>query len=127
MTTKIVEMEYNRWLDKYQNAGNVGALSYMGQSWPTLNADGMLSLFETGNRYSYYDNPEFTSLIREARTTTDQAKRLALYKKATENFCADPAHIVLFDQPTTYAEFESVFYWHVRPDDWFRATDVKAK
>jgi peptide/nickel transport system substrate-binding protein len=123
VTTTIVEMEYGRWLDKYQNAGNVAALSYLGQSWPTLNADGMLSLFETGNRYSYYENADFTNAIRAARATNDQAKRIALYKQATESFCADPAHIMLFDQPTTYAESKRI-NWHVRSDDWFRAVDV---
>ncbi|WP_210484849.1 ABC transporter substrate-binding protein [Microvirga antarctica] len=122
--TNLVEMEYGRWIDKFQNAGNVGSLSYLGQSWPTLNADGMLSLFETGNRYSYYENADFTRLIREARSTTDEKKRVEIYKKATESFCADPAHIVLFNQPTTYA-FADRVKWTVRSDDWFRAVDVQ--
>lgn len=123
VTTNIVEMEYGRWLDKYQNAGQMADMSYIGQSWPTLNADGMLGLFEPGNIYSYYDNEEFGALIREARSITDNARRIELYKQATASFCDHPAHIVLFDQPTTFALSDRIS-WAARPDDWFRAWDV---
>ena len=123
VNTNIVEMEYGRWLDKYQNAGQMGDLSYIGQSWPTLTADGMLGLLEPGNIYAYYDNEEFGNLIREARSLTDNDQRLALYKKATESFCASPAHLVLFDQPTTYALRDRI-KWQARADDIFRAMDI---
>jgi peptide/nickel transport system substrate-binding protein len=124
--TKIVEMEFGRWIDKYRNAGNMGQMSYIGQAWPTLDADGMLSLFEPGNGYAYYDNAEFGKLVAEARATTDRAKRLALYKKATDVMCNDPPHIHLFVQPYTFG-ISNRITWSKRGDDWVRAYDMRPK
>jgi peptide/nickel transport system substrate-binding protein len=122
----LTELEFGRWIDKYRNAGNMGQMSYIGQAWPTLDADGMLSLFEPGNPYAYYDNAEFGKLVAAARATTDRSKRLELYKKATEVMCNDPPHIHLFVQPYTYG-ISNRITWSKRGDDWVRAYDMRPK
>jgi peptide/nickel transport system substrate-binding protein len=123
---KLVEMEFGRWIDKYRNAGNMGQMSYIAQAWPTLDADGMLSLFEPGNGYAYYENAEFGKLVAQARSTTDHGKRLALYRQATQVMCNDPPQIFLFAQPYTFAHSNRIS-WQRRGDDWIRAYDMAAK
>src|SRR5581483_1268835 len=66
---KIIEIEFGRFMDKFINAQNLAQMGYLGMSWPTLDADGLLSLFEPGNPYSYYENQDFKRLIVEARST----------------------------------------------------------
>jgi len=123
---KLTELEFGRWIDKYVNAGNMAQMSYIGQAWPTLDADGLLTLFEAGNRYAYYENQDFARLIREARATTNQQRRLDLYRRATETMCQDPPNIFLFAQPQTYAYSPRV-RWQARGDDWMRAWDLSPR
>jgi peptide/nickel transport system substrate-binding protein len=123
---KLVEMEFGRWIDKYRNAGNMGQMSYIAQAWPTLDADGMLGLFEPGNGYAYYENADFGKLVAQARSTTDRGKRLELYKQATQVMCNDPPHIFLFAQPYTFAHSNRIT-WQRRGDDWVRAYDMQPK
>lgn len=119
----IIEMEFGAWLDKYRNAGDLGDMSYLGQAWPTLDADGLLTLFEPGNAFAYYENEQFGELIREARSITDRDQRQDLYRQATQVMCEDPPHVPMFFQPTTYAISNDI-EWQVRPDDWVRAFDM---
>lgn len=123
---KLTELEFGRWIDKYRNAGNMAQMSYIAQAWPTLDADGLLSLFEPGNPYAYYDDADFGRAVVAARTTTDRARRQALYKKATELMCNDPPHLHLFVQPYTYGLSNRVT-WSKRGDDWVRAYDMSPK
>lgn len=121
--TKIVEMQFGPWLSKYREAGDLGQMSYIGQAWPTLDADGLLSLFEKGNKYAYWPDDDFKALIQEARTTTDNERRGALYKKATELMCDEAPALFLFNQPNTYA-VRSTINWSWRPDGWIRAFEM---
>ena len=61
---KIVELEFGRFMDKYVNGQNMAQMGYIGMSWPTLDADGLLSLLEPGNPYAYYENQDFKKLLR---------------------------------------------------------------
>lgn len=122
----IVEMEFGAWLDKYRNAGDLGDMAYLGQAWPTLDADGLLTLFEPGNGYAYYENERFAELVQEARSITDRDRRMELYHEASAVMCADPPHVPMFFQPTTYAMSNDI-EWQVRPDDWVRAFDMSPR
>lgn len=126
VTVNIHEMEFGRWLDKYRVAGDLGQMAYFGLAWPTLDADGLLSFWESTNDQAFYVNEDFDRLIREARSTTDQEKRKALYDEATELLCETPPQIFMFFQPLTYAESDRV-NWHARGDDWVRVMDMDAK
>ena len=121
---KISEMEFGRWLDKFRVARNLGDTAYSGLAWPTLDADGLLAFWETANDQAYYENATVDGLIKQARSTTDQNKRLAIYKQVTKIMCDDPPHIAMFFQPLTYGERKGVS-WQKRGDDWIRAMDVR--
>ena len=124
--TKLVEMEFGNWLNKYRKLGNLGALAYMGQGWPTLDADGFLTLFEPGNEYAYWADPQFGALIKEARATVNPAKRQALYKQATDAMCREAPVAFLWAQPFTYV-LSNRIEWKPRGDEWIRATDMRLR
>lgn len=124
VTVNIVEMQFGPWLKKYREAGNLGDMSYIGQAWPTLDADGLLTLYEAGNKYAYWPNEEFAGIIREARSTTDQDRRRELYHEATELMCDEAPVIFLFNQPETYA-IDDRIDWDFRSDSWIRAMDMR--
>lgn len=124
--TKLVEMEFGSWLNKYRKLGNLGTLAYMGQGWPTLDADGFLTLFEPGNEYAYWADPQFGALIKEARATVDPAKRQALYKQATDTMCREAPVAFLWAQPFTYV-LSNRIDWKPRGDEWIRATDMRLR
>src|SRR3546814_19349570 len=82
-------MEFGRWLNKYRVEGNLGDMAYFGLAWPTLDADGLLSFWESTNDQAFYNNPKVDELLQEARSTVAQEKRLALYKEVTEIMCEE--------------------------------------
>lgn len=120
--TRIVEMEFGAWMNKYLRAANMGQMAYLSQGWPTLDADGLLTLFEAGNAYAYWNDEPFTQLLREARQTTDAERRRSLYHAATARMCEQAPVLFLFNQPVTYATSNRVT-WQARGDDWLRAWD----
>ena len=126
VTVKITEMEFGRWMDKARVQKDMGDTAYMGMAWPTLDADGLLSLWLSDGDQAYYNNPDFDKLVLEARSTVDVAKRLDLYKQATDILCEAPPYISMFFQPITYAYGPNV-EWEARGDDWVRAMDMHSK
>lgn len=80
-------------------------------------ADPMLGIQIAGNPYSYYANPEFDRIIKQARTTSNQQSRIALYKQATEILRDDPPGIFLHQQVDIYGVSKRVQGWKPRPDE----------
>jgi peptide/nickel transport system substrate-binding protein len=122
----IRELEFGAFMNKYLVGRNLADTAYFGLGWPTLDAGGLLNFWETDNPQAYWDNPEFTKLAREARSTNDTAKRSALYKKLTQSMCDAAPLIFMFFTPITYAESPDI-EWQARGDDWVRAMDVKLR
>jgi len=125
LKVKLVELEFGTWINKYVKLGNLGDMAFFGQSWGTLDAGGLLTLYESGNDYAYWKNRQFDQLLEEARRTVDPAKRVGLYGKATEVMCREAPVAFLWTQPVTYATSLRV-QWKARADEFIRATDVKA-
>ncbi len=121
---QIKEMQFGPWLTKYRKAGQLGQMAYLGQAWSTLDADGLLTLFEPGNKYAYWNDEVFGRLLKEARTTTNPQKREALYAKATQRMRDEAPVIFLFNQPITYAVSKAIV-WKARSDDWVRIFDMR--
>src|SRR5215216_2740285 len=80
-------------------------------------ADPMLSIHIAGNPYSYYANPQFEDVLKKARSTTDEAERIALYKQATQILRDDPPGIFLYQQVDIYGANKRVQNWKPRPDE----------
>jgi peptide/nickel transport system substrate-binding protein len=123
---KLQEMEFGAWMNKYLRAHDLGQMAYLTQAWPTLDADGLLTLFAPGNPYAYWDDVVFGKLLDQARTTTDPKVRDSLYAQATARMCDAAPVIFLLVQPATYGVGNRIT-WHPRGDDWVRAMDARPK
>jgi peptide/nickel transport system substrate-binding protein len=122
VNAKIHEMEFGAWAKKYAG-GDLGNMALTGQAWPTLDADGLLSLYHSSNPTSYFKNAAFDAALDTARSTTDVKARLEQYKTATKIMCEEAPAVFLFSQPLTYAHSDRI-KWQARGDDWVRAADV---
>lgn len=124
LNVKITEIEFGAFMNKQLRARDLAQLAVQGLAWPTIDADGMLTMFAPGNVYDYWDNAEFGKILDEARVTTDKEKRDALYADATQLMCDEAAAIFLYLMPATYGVSNRV-EWAARGDDWVRAFDMK--
>lgn len=120
---QITEMEFSVYMNKYLQTKELAATSLLAQAWPTIDADGLLTLFAPGNNYAYWENPDFGAALEKGRSSTDEAVRTAAYKTATEIMCDQAPAIFLYTQPATYA-FGNDVTWTPRGDDWVRAFDM---
>lgn len=126
LKVKISEMNFGTFMDKQVKAKNMAQMGYLTYSWPTMDADGIVSLFEPGNAYDYWDNQDFGKLVLAGRSSTDPAKRTEVYKQATKMMCDEAPVVFLYNQPVTYASSKKVA-WHARGDDWVLASDFDPK
>jgi peptide/nickel transport system substrate-binding protein len=124
--SRITEMPFSAYMNKYLREANMAPMMYLTLAWPTVDADGLLALFEEGNQYAYWNDTPFRNLLVSARSTHDRARRLGLYKQATERMCQQAPVIFLFPQPATYG-IRKTLDWKARPDDWVRAVDVQLR
>ncbi len=82
---------------------NAQEIFIMGAGASTADADwGLRPIFQTAptneNNYGYYSNAEFDRVIESAMRETDDARRLALYKRAQEIvYLEDPGAVWIFD------------------------------
>jgi peptide/nickel transport system substrate-binding protein len=120
---RITQMPFSVYMDKYLKQRNMAPMIYLTLAWPTLDADGILTLFEKGNPYAYWANDEFSHLLDQARATLDRTTRLRLYARATALMREEAPVLFLFPQPATYATARTVV-WRARPDDWIRAWEM---
>lgn len=120
---KITEMDFGAIMNKQLKSRDLGQMAFFTYAWPTLDADGLLTLTAPGNVYDYWNDAEFGRLLDAARSTTDKAKRQALYKDATARMCEEAPVVFLYVQPSTYGVSKRVT-WHARGDDWVRASDL---
>lgn len=126
LNVKITEIEFGAFMDKQLRARDLAQLAVQGLAWPTIDADGMLTMFAPGNVYDYWNNAEFGKILDEARITTDKEKRNALYADATKLMCDEAASLFLYLMPTSYGVSNRI-EWSARGDDWVRAFDMKIK
>lgn len=120
---KITEMEFGALMTKQLRARDLGQTAFFTYAWPTLDADGLLTLTAPGNVYDYWGDAPFGKLLDEARATTDKPKRQALYAEATKRMCEEAPVVFLYAQPLTYGASKRIA-WQARGDDWVRAEDV---
>lgn len=121
----IREIEFASWSTAY-TAGNMSQMAYMGQAWPSLDADGLLGLYHPSNAGAYWQDEIFGELIEKARATVDEEERTGYYAEATARMCEEAPVLFLFSQPLIYAVSSDV-EWQVRGDDWLRAYDIVAR
>jgi peptide/nickel transport system substrate-binding protein len=116
------EMEFGAFMNKYLRSRQLAPMNYLSLAWPTLDGDGLMSFFETGNIYAYWEDEPFTRLLRESRTTSNPEQRRRVLQQAAQRLCDEAAAVWLFAQPATYGVSNRV-EWRARGDDWVRAID----
>lgn len=121
---KINEMDFGAYMNKYLRSRTLAQTSLLSHGWPTLDADGQLTLLAPGNQYAYWDDKAFGEALQQGRSTTDKERRLAAYKTATRIMCDEAPVLFLYAQPQTYGVSKRVT-WQARGDDWVRAFDMK--
>ncbi len=126
LQVKITEMDFGMYMNKYLKSRTLAQTSLLSHAWPTLDADGELSLLAGTSPYAYYHNPEYDALLAQGRSVVDPAQRRAFYAKATQVFCDDAGVLFLYTQPATFGVSRRVT-WHARGDDWVRAWDIDLK
>lgn len=124
LNVQITELEFSVYMNKYLRSRELAPISLLAQAWPTIDADGLLTLFAPGNNYAYWNDADFGAALDEGRSSTDPAVREAAYKKATEIMCEQAPAVFLYTQPATYAYSNDVT-WTPRGDDWVRAFDMR--
>lgn len=124
LNVKITEMDFGAYMNKYLKSRTLAQTSLLTHGWPTIDADGQLTLLAPGNQYAYWDNAAFGKAVEAGRSTNDKAARLAAYKTATSIMCEEAPVLFLYAQPNTYGTSKRVV-WQPRADDWVRAYDLK--
>lgn len=123
LDVRLRQLEPSYYMDRYVKGRQLGALSLLTYAWPTLDADGLLSLLHSDSPYAYYDDPWLDRALDEARQDGDVARRQDRYRAITEHLCREAPVVPLYVQPLTYAVSNRVA-WRVRGDDWIRAMDI---
>ncbi|SFI49564.1 peptide/nickel transport system substrate-binding protein [Bosea sp. OK403] len=124
LKVKMNEMDFGAYMNKYLRSRTLAQTSLLTHGWPTLDADGQLTLLAPGNQYAYWDDAAFGKALEAGRSTMDKDKRLAAYKDATKIMCEEAPVLFLYAQPTTYGVSRRVT-WQARGDDWVRSFDMK--
>src|SRR3989440_2764186 len=106
--------------------GNMSSFVWGG--W-TLDFDNTAySLYHTGEFYNPgYSNPVMDSLLQEARSTLDQGKRLALYKRIDRMLYHDVPGVVLFQNVNLWAATTNVHNVVAPPDDRLELQNIYLK
>ncbi|QRM35145.1 ABC transporter substrate-binding protein [Microvirga sp. VF16] len=126
LNVKITEIEFGAFMNKQLKARDLAQVAIQGLAWPTIDADGMLTMFAPGNIYDYWNNKEFGALLDKGRASTDHKERTRIYAEATKMMCDQAGALFLFAQPATYGISKRIT-WNARGDDWVRAYDMKPK
>jgi peptide/nickel transport system substrate-binding protein len=119
---QIREMEFGAFMNKYLRARDLAPMGYISLAWPTLDGDGLLSFFETGNIYAYWADAPFSDLLRRSRLAATTDERRSLLQQAAARLCEESPSLWLFTQPATYGLSNRVT-WQARGDDWVLARD----
>lgn len=102
INVKLEQLEVTVWFDRYAKANYDLTSAY----WSgTIDPDNFYSTqIATGspNNYTKYSNPEVDTLIKKARSTTDEAERKTLYEQIRT--------IVWDDAPLVFAHYETINY-----------------
>ncbi|MBN6151868.1 hypothetical protein JR065_16090 [Xanthomonas sp. AmX2] len=123
LDVRLTQLDSAYYMDKYIKARKLGALSLLTHAWPTIDADGLLSLLHSDSPYAYYRDPELDRLLAEGRGTLDAVARERIYHRAEAHLCEQAPVIFLYAQPATWAASPRI-HWQPRGDDWIRAYDI---
>jgi peptide/nickel transport system substrate-binding protein len=122
---KLLPLETAAAIERYV-AGNFQA--YIGNWSGRADPDPTLYSFfgsDGSQNVTKYKNPEMDAVLKQARATSDVAKRTALYEKATALYLADLPTIPLYHPNWFYAARKNIDGIAIHPDGLLRLDGVK--
>jgi peptide/nickel transport system substrate-binding protein len=115
------EVEQATWVTRYLH-NQIAPLTFMGHSWPTMDADGQLQLYASDNPAAYWRDGTYDAALDAARSSAVPEFRQKQYQIATKEMCDEVPTAPLFSQPTIFGHSLRV-NWSPRADDFIIATD----
>jgi len=125
LDVRLTQLDPGWYMDKYLKARQLAGLSLLTHAWPTLDADGLLSLLHSDSPYAYYRDPILDRWLLEGRSTLDTETRTHIHQQAVAHLCEQAPVLFLYIQPATWASSRRI-HWTPRGDDWIRARDISA-
>jgi len=116
ITAKANPMDFATFVSRFTTS-RLNELFFYGFAAPTLEADRILGFYESTNRYSYINNPDFDRLLNRARTTVNDAQRDALYHRASWLLRSDPPVVFMYQQPLITGMSARVKGWSPTVDE----------
>ena len=130
---KIETFEWGTYLDKVIVPPEDAEFDLMEMSWIGDNGDpdNHLYILLSGEQWpphgynmGFYKNDEVDALLREARTTLDQAKRTELYVKAQKLIAEDPPWIMIDHETQIVVMDKKIKNFKLHPTGPFRFENV---
>ena len=119
-------LEWGVFVDKIM-ARQMQDMFLIGWGNSTFDADATLySWFRTGERFTFYDNPEIDALLDRARIHMDQDERLQMYHDAMVTLREEAPWVFLHQQLDIYG-ISSRLHWQARPDERIYAFDARVE
>jgi peptide/nickel transport system substrate-binding protein len=104
LKVEVITFDHATYLRRRQGTpAEAGGLAFGTWSCACQDADGVLfPLFRSGSGWSKYANPAYDAVVDAARSTLDEATRLAEYRKAYEILREDVPGVGLYQMFATY-------------------------
>lgn len=121
----LVMLDHATFLRRRQGTpANAGGLALGVWSCACQDADGIIfPLFRSGSGWSKYSNPAYDAAVDAARSTLDEEKRLADYRKAYEILREDTPGLGLYQAFATYGARKEL-KWQPTPNESLFVMDM---
>jgi len=121
----LVSLDHAAFLRRRQGTpADAGGLALGVWSCACQDADGIIfPLFRSGSTWSKYSNPAYDAAVDAARSTLDEAKRLADYRTAYEILREDVPGLGLYQAFATYGARKEL-KWQPTPNESLFVMDV---
>ncbi len=128
LKVNVVMLDHATFLRRRQGTpADSGSLAIGVWSCACQDADGIIfPLFRSGSTWSKYSNPAFDAAVDAARSTLDEKKRMAEYKKAYEVLRQDVPGIGLYQAFVSYGARKEL-KWQPTPNESLFVMDMSWK
>ena len=125
ITAELEVLEYSVFRELFYPAGKRAPLFYeCWSTFPYLDADGMLFLFDSDHPGKRYANPAFDVLYRASRQEMDPKRREALLQTVFSIMRDDPSSVWLVAEPEIFALKSNVKGFTPRADAVIKMQDM---
>jgi peptide/nickel transport system substrate-binding protein len=125
LKVEVVALDHATFLRRRQGTpADAGGLALGVWSCACQDADGIIfPLFRSGSTWSKYSNPAYDAAVDAARSTLDEAKRMAEYRKAYEILREDVPGLGLYQAYATYGARKEL-KWQPTPNESLFVMDM---